>query len=111
MRAPKIPSMFRNVRTEPRRFELRSRHYDPKQKELEERRKKIEEEMGVHAEGEDQAPPKRIDLKGKRARRNSYTKSSRSSFYRLLIILAILIFLAYRGLKWLELLEPTNPFR
>ena len=57
-----------------------------------------------------EAPLRRIDLKGKRARKNSYTKGSRSSFYRLLIILGVLIFLAYRGLKYLELLEPINPF-
>ena len=110
MRAPRIPSMFRNVRTEPRRFELRTRHYDPKEQELAARLKKIEEEMGVASEAGTKAPMRRIDLKGKRTRRNSYTKSSRSSFYRLLIILGVLIFLAYRGLKYLELLEPINPF-
>lgn len=104
MEAPKLPSFFRNVRRNPRRFEFKTRHYDPKKAELIERKENIEREMGKSKADATQAP-REIRFSRSSRRAGSYRSASRAAAYRLVIILVILIFLTYRGLVWLEIWE------
>jgi hypothetical protein len=101
MEAPKLPSFFRNVRINPRRFQLKTRHYDPQKTEWENRKDGVEREVGK-AETE-AVPPREIRFSRSSRRSGSYKSASKAAAYRLLVILIILIFLTYRGLVWLEI--------
>lgn len=104
MEAPKLPSFFRNIRRNPRRFQFKTRHFDAKKAEWIERKEDIEREVGKSEADEVQAP-REIRFSRSSRRAGSYRSASRAAAYRLVIILVILIFLAYRGLVWLEIWE------
>lgn len=100
MKAPRIPSLFRNVKTSHRRFEFRSPYFDPRERELEERKRRIEEEV-AREKGESPAnPPRKISI-GKR-RADVTRRQSLMAMARTLIILIILVYLLYKGLQWAE---------
>ncbi|NQX91088.1 MAG: hypothetical protein HRT74_02935 [Flavobacteriales bacterium] len=100
MEAPRLPSIFRNVQKEPKRFRLKSRHYNPKESELEKRKLAIQREVGME-DGVSAAPPK-INITQRRKERGTYRSSSRQSFIRLMAILAALLFVAYKTWQWLS---------
>jgi hypothetical protein len=101
MDAPKLPSVFRNVRREPKRFGYRPKFYDPKAEELEERKKKIEAEI-ARDQGQ-VVNNKPYSVKFQRAhKRNSLRGMAFGSNVRLVIILAILLFLIFAAVQWLE---------
>lgn len=106
MKAPRLKSMFRNVRTEPRRFEFRSRHLPELDRRWLERKQKLEEEfMGADSDqkrsirirrsGPSNATD-RISLKKDRIR------ASRIAMIRASVIAVGLIWLAYKGILWVE---------
>ena len=99
MNISRIPSIFKNVKREPKRFNYSPRHFDPQAEELEKRKAKIREEMGMET-GEGSRDIK-IDFRSSmgRGRRRG---SAPSSSLRMLLILAILLFLAFSVIKWLE---------
>ncbi len=99
MRVPRL--FFKNVRTEPRRFEFRSPHYDPKKRELEERQERLDQEIArERGEVTDEATPPRVSFD--RSRRVRAKQSSRTRVIRFVLILAALCYLLYQGILWVE---------
>lgn len=110
MEAPRLRSMFRNVRTDPKRFEFKSRHLPDVKVEWQERKQRIEQEvLGVEPE---QGPAQIRFRKSRastssatedrRARRLASIRDARRSMFRAVVIAAVLVFAAWEGLKWVE---------
>lgn len=100
MDAPKLPSIFRNVRREPKRFGYRPKFYDPAEEEREERRKRIEEEL---AREQGKAPERPLKVNFRTAnRRNSFRGAALGSSLRMIVILVILMILLFSAVRWLE---------
>lgn len=100
MKAPRIPSLFRNVKTSHRRFEFRSPYFDPRERALEERKQRIEAEV-AREKGEAVAhPPHKIEI-GRRRTKVTRTQSL-WAMVRTIVILIILVYLFYKGIQWAE---------
>ncbi|MBV42733.1 MAG: hypothetical protein CL834_06840 [Crocinitomicaceae bacterium] len=108
MQAPRLRSMFRNVRTEPRRFEFKSRHLPELDEKWQERKARVEQHISAEEEGG--SVPRTI-----RFRSNGGTNGNKSSEQRLqqiagarwsmlraAFIAAVLIWLAWKGIQWVE---------
>lgn len=96
--------MFRNVQTEPRRFTYKSRYYDPKKEEFEDRKRRIEREV-AREKGEaveEFKPRSGGSFRSSWKRQNTYRRRSRSANRRLLLILAVMIIFIYMAIKWIE---------
>jgi hypothetical protein len=77
-----------------KRFEYSPRYWDPEKEAREERIRQIKAEMGIEVQGD----PNRTTIRRgsfRQAKRKTKVGSSRSSNIRLIIILAVLFFLAY----------------
>jgi len=77
-----------------KRFEYSPRYWDPEKEEREDRIRQIKQEMGIEVP----ADPTRTTIKRgsfRQASRHTKVKATRSSNIRLLVILAVLFFLAY----------------
>lgn len=110
MEAPRLRSMFRNVRTEPRRFEFKSRHLPDGKAEWQERKQRIEQEvLGVDPE----TGPARIRFRKasapnasaadeRRTRRRAAIRDARRAMIRAVLIAVALVYAAWEGLKWVE---------
>lgn len=101
MDAPKLPSVFRNVRREPKKFGYRPKFYDPKAEELEERKKKIEAELAREQGQAVNSKPYSVKFQRTHTR-NTLRGMAFGSNIRLIIILAILLFLIFSAVRWLE---------
>lgn len=99
MEAPKFPSIFRNVKREPRRFRYRPKHYDPNKEKLEERKRKIEEQV-KRENGEIGEQRSMRDFRPAWGRQR-YRKGASAANLRLVIILMILLFITYMVVQWL----------
>ena len=106
MEAPRLRSMFRNVRTEPRRFEFKSRHLPDVKEEGGERKRRVEREvLGV---SDDDGPTQIRFRKGsspvdsRRQRRQASIRDARRAMIRAVLIAGVLFYAAYRGLQWVE---------
>ncbi len=106
--------MFRNVRTEPRRFSFRSRHLPEVREEWVERKRRVEAEVfGQPLDGEGRTISFRRgngeEVLGERAsRRKAAIRGSRRAAVRAAIIGVFLCYLAYQGILWLEGSEFAN---
>lgn len=110
MEAPRLRSMFRNVRTEPRRFAFKSRHLPDGKAEWQERKQRIEQEvLGVDPE----TGPARIRFRKtgstsdsaadeRRTRRRAAIRDARRAMIRAVLIAVGLVYAAWEGLKWVE---------
>lgn len=110
MEAPRLRSMFRNVRTEPRRFAFKSRHLPDGKAEWQERKQRIEQEvLGVNPEN----GPARIRFRKasapsdsaadeRRTRRRAAIRDARRAMIRAVLIAVALVYAAWEGLKWVE---------
>jgi len=105
MKAPRLPSPFRNVRHAPRSFTFRSSHVDARAMRWKERKEALE------AEGSGEAVDGLRKLRFRqgsgpgldRATRVEVTLSARRrAMARSLVILAVLLYAAWRGLRWVE---------
>ena len=95
--------MFRNVQTEPRKFNYKPRHYDPKQEALEERKRRIELEVArENGDPTGNYEPGKIQFRNSWKKQNSYRNRAKSANKRLLLILAVLIMFFFMAAKWLE---------
>ena len=99
MEAPKIPSIFRNVRKEPKRFRYRPKHYNPRKEELKERKRMIESEVR-REEGEESGERSRTDFRPNWGGQK-YRKGASAANLRLVVILMILLFITYMVVQWL----------
>lgn len=108
MKAPRLPSPFRNVRHAPRSFKFRSSHVDGRALRWKERKEAIESAMSSAADGAEEAPRKMRFRKGvgpgiDRAARTAATqKARRRAMLRSAAILVVLMYAAWRGLLWVE---------
>lgn len=114
MEAPKLRSMFRNVRTEPRRFAFRSRHLPDVREEWTERKRRVEAEvlgepLDGGARGISFRKGKGDEVLSDRAeRRRAAIRGARRAALRAALIGAFLCWLAYQGILWLEGSEFAN---
>ena len=91
MKAPKLRSLFRNVRTQPRQFSFKSRHTSEVREDWEDRKRRVE-----------QNTPISISF---RNRRGDAKKAARKAIVRTLIISAVLVYATYRMIVWAETTE------
>jgi hypothetical protein len=83
-------TFFKTLR--PKEFNYIPRYYDSQKEEAEERRKKIERELGISQEGGFSPSISRGSMQ---RRMTIKRQANRSSAIRLLVIIAILVLLAY----------------
>jgi hypothetical protein len=103
MSVPRLFSMFRNVQTEPRKFAYKSRYFDPKKEEFEDRKRRIEREVARDkGEAVEDYTPRSGSFRSSWKRQNTYRRRSRSANRRLLLILAVMMIFIYMAIKWLE---------
>lgn len=106
--------MFRNVRTEPRRFQFRSRHLPDLDSKWAKRKERIEAEV-VGEQDSDAAPVRPIRFRSTRTkvetteaasewkeRRQAQILGARYAMLRAIVIAAGLVWLAWRGMVWVE---------
>ena len=91
MKAPKLRSIFRNVRNKPRQFSFKSRHTNEVREDWEDRKRRIEQGL-----------PTKVSF-GKR--RGSSRVAARKAMLRTLIIGALLVYATYRMIIWAETTE------
>ena len=104
MKAPKRRGPFRNVRTEPRTFDFKSRHLPDSRPEWEARKRRVEEE--VHGASEAPRPIKfrqgGRNAEGRAARRAASIRASRMAALRAAGVAVVLVYLTYRAILWVE---------
>ncbi len=104
MKAPKLRGPFRNVRTEPRTFDFKSRHLPDSRPEWEARKRRVEEE--VHGASEAPRPIKfrqgGRNAEGRAARRAASIRASRMAALRAAGVAVVLVYLTYRAILWVE---------
>ena len=88
MKPPKLRSLFRNVRTQPRQFSFKSRHISEVREDWEERKRRVEQDT-----------PRSISF---RNRRGDSNKAAKKAIVRTLIISAMLVYATYRMIVWAE---------
>lgn len=91
MKAPKLRSIFRNVRTNPRQFSFKSRHSNEVREDWEDRKRRIEQGL-----------PTKVSF-GKL--RVSSRAAARKAMLRTLLIGALLVYATYRMIIWAETTE------
>lgn len=99
MEAPKIPSFFKNVKTQPKKFKFRSPYYKPVNENLREVKKRVEDEVQSKSSGDHRK--KKITFK-KETRKQMRTSHYKWAMIRTVIIGVILVYLLYRGILWAE---------
>ena len=111
MEAPKLKSIIRNVRTEPRKFQFRSRHLPDDRPEWEARKARIEQEVQGDADKVGRAPEAirfrrsrgERPLPGSRAeRRRAVQRGARLYTLRVGMWIVVWTYVVYRGWKWAE---------
>jgi len=104
MKAPKLRGSLRNVRTEPRTFDFKSRHLPDSRPEWEARKRRVEEE--VHGASEAPRPIKfrkgGHNAEGRAARRAASIRASRMAALRAAGVAVVLVYLTYRAILWVE---------
>ena len=91
MKAPKLRSIFRNVRTKPRQFSFKSRHTNAVREDWEDRKRRIEKGL-----------PMKVSFS---TRRGSSMAAARKAILRTLLIGALLVYATYRVIIWAETTE------
>lgn len=100
--------MFRNVRTEPRRFEFKSRHLPELDEKWQERKKRVEQHHSAEEDGASEPRTIRFRSKGSAAsnerseQRVRQIAGARWSMVRAGLIAVVLIWLAWKGIQWVE---------
>ena len=108
MQAPRLRSMFRNVSTDPRRFEFKSRHLPDLDSKWTERKERIEAELaGDDGKGGGSQRPIRLRKpgltnEGRSAQRRSQIKGARYAMLRAALIAVVLVWMAWKGIQWVE---------
>ena len=108
--------MFRNVRTEPRQFQFRSRHLPDLDPKWTERKERVEAEVAAAAGSED--PTVRpIRFRSHRSgsatpewkeRRSAQIRGARYAMLRAAVIAVGLLWLAWKGMLWVETSDFSN---
>jgi|TARA_B110000093_G_C12862559_1_gene364096 hypothetical protein len=105
MKAPRLKSMFRNVKNKPRAFSFKTRHTEGMRGDWDERKNRVESEVG-REKGEGSIAAPRINFKRKRhANRVSAKKAARIAMIKTLLIGAVLLYVTYEIIIWAETTE------
>lgn len=99
MEAPRLPSIFRNVKREPRKFRYKPKHYDPREEAIEERKRKLDVEIA--RENGEEASGRKPSFR-KSWQKQSYSSGASMANMRLVLILIVLIGLSLAVFRWLE---------
>ena len=113
MKPPRLPSPFRNVRSEPRSFSFRSAHVDARALRWKERREALEAEVFGPEEGGPRKLRFRSDGGTKLTRENrlaSLRRSRRQAMIRSAAILLVLLYAAWKGIQWVETTDFARQF-
>ena len=101
--------MFRNVKDKPRAFSFHNRHTDGKRSDWDERKHRVESEVGRENGEEGEEVPRaapRINIKRKRhVTRTSVKKAARIVMIKTLLIGAVLLYVTYQLIVWAETTE------
>jgi hypothetical protein len=108
MKAPKLPTLFKAGRQEPKRFSYRPRIYDERRERLEKRKKEIEEELKFEQRVKENPDVQRLEYERDNYLRFERKRQSRQSNIRLVIILAVLIFGTLLLLRRIEILGAAD---
>ena len=113
MKPPRLPSPFRNVRSTPRNFTLRSSHVDARAMRWKERKEAIEAEVNGTTTG----APKKLRFRqaeatggAREGRLASLRRSRQRAMLRSVAILCVLLYAAWRGLLWVETTDFAREF-
>lgn len=100
MQAPRLPSFFRNVKTQHRKFNFRSPYYRPEDHELAERKRRLEVEVAREKGEYVEVAPRQVNF----SRRRGEVRRTRGNWaiIRTVLILIILIYLSFKGIQWAE---------
>lgn len=106
MNTPRLPSPFRNVRRAPRNFKFRSAHVDARALKWKDRKEAIEQEVQG---GDPDAAPRKLRFRSggstrseREGRLANLRRSRRRAMLRSVVILGVLLYAAWLGLKWVE---------
>ena len=91
MKAPKIRSLFRNTRTQPRQFSFKSHLTSEVREDWEKRKRRVEDGL-----------PRSISI---RKRKGESKKAAITAMFRTIIIGTLLVYLTYRMIIWAETTE------
>lgn len=97
MPAPKLPSMFRNVRTKPRQFSMRSPHYDQRKEKWGKRKAQLDADFSK----DDPQAPGRLSFRGKRPSSDERRKVQVRRLLRTVIAMIGLVYLSVKLAEWL----------
>lgn len=103
MRAPNLPSVFRNIRTRPRGFNYIPRYYDERKEELDKRIRVIEKEVELESQGAEIAKARiKHKLRGRIDERSSHYSDGKRTL-RLAIIIGVLLLIGRVLYSYLDL--------
>ncbi|MBL6866063.1 MAG: hypothetical protein ISQ97_03090 [Flavobacteriales bacterium] len=108
MQAPRLKSMFRNVRTTPRRFDFKSRHLPELDEEWQARKSRVEQEVSVSNDGDANRreirfrSPRKATSGQRTEQRHQQIAGARRAMLRAALIALALIWLAWKGIQWVE---------
>lgn len=101
--------MFRNVQTEPRRFEFRSRHLPELDEKWAERKERVESEVaGVQGAVAPEVGQRSIRFRKGAAtstrsdQRQRQITGARYAMLRAALIAGVLVWMAWKGIQWVE---------
>jgi hypothetical protein len=103
MKAPKIPTLFKLGRKDPKRFEYSPRFYNERKERLEKRAKEIEAEIKFEERLKRDETLQHKSHEQENWIRFERTKRNRQSNIRLLVILFGLLFISYLILQRLDI--------
>lgn len=103
MKAPKIPTLFKLGRKDPKRFEYSPRFYNERKERLEKRAKEIEAEIKIEQRLQNDESFQKRAHEQENWIRFERTKKARQSNIRLLVILFGLLFISYLILQRLDI--------
>lgn len=108
MKAPRIPSMFKQAHNQPRQFSFKPRVYDEDRERLKKRQKEIEAEVALEAKARQNPQTQERNHEQDNYLRFQRSKQARKSNIRLIIILTALLLGTYVMLQRLELLSQVE---
>lgn len=108
MKAPRLPSMFKQVRSQPRQFNFKPRVYNEDRERIKKRQKEIEAELALEEKARKNPQTQERNREHDNYLRFQRRKQSRQSNVRLIIILAVLLLGTYMMLQRLELLSQAE---
>jgi hypothetical protein len=103
VRPPSLPSLFRNVRTQPKGFNYTPRYYDERKEDLEKRIRIIEKETELEDRDAEIAKARMKHKMRTKINDRSVHYSDKTRTIRLIIILGVILAIGYVLYSYLDL--------